>query len=140
MKGLKKALVVSSALLLCIPSVSGIHKASAASNETLSINPTPQEAKITDQGFPLTPKVGIVTGKETDEQAVKVVDDALKAADVKQTIHYDTSEKVTTPVTIWIGGPSENQDSQKVLDQMGIKGPEALKDEGYVLASNKGKK
>jgi hyaluronoglucosaminidase len=140
LKMLKRALVVSSALLLCIPGVQGVQKASAASNVTLSINPTPQEAKIMDQGFPLTPKVGIVTGKKTDEQAFKEVVGALKAADVKQIIQYNAGEKVTTPVTIWIGGPAENQDSKKVLEQMGIKGPDALKDEGYVLASSsKGK-
>jgi hyaluronoglucosaminidase len=141
LKGLKRTLVVSSALLLCVPSVNGIHKVSAASNATLSINPTPQEAKITDQGFPLTPKVGIVTGNKTDEQAVKVVVSALKGADVKQVVQYDSGEKVTTPVTIWIGGPTENQDSDNVLEQMGVKGPDSLKDEGYVLASSsKGQK
>ncbi|QCJ44657.1 beta-N-acetylhexosaminidase [Bacillus sp. S3] len=141
LKSLKRVLVVSSALLLCIPSVNGVTKASAASEVNLAINPKPQELKITDQGFPLTPKVGIVVGEETDEQAVKEVVHTLEAADVIQIIRYNAGEKVTTPVTVWIGGPSENEASAKVLEDMGIEGPEGLKDEGYVLASSsKGKK
>ncbi|GHI01119.1 beta-N-acetylglucosaminidase domain-containing protein [Neobacillus kokaensis] len=95
---------------------------------------------MTEKGFPLTTKVGIVTGSDTDAYAIKEVVGALETAGVKEIIRYTDSKEVTAPVTIWIGGPAENQASVEVLRQMGIEGPEALKDEGYVLASSsKGK-
>ncbi|AZU64316.1 beta-N-acetylhexosaminidase family protein [Neobacillus mesonae] len=126
--------------LSAFPDGSGQASAAAASGGNLALNPIPQELKLSDKGFPLTPNVGIVVDKKTDKQAVNEVVEALEAADVKQIVHIDAGEKVTTPVTIWIGGPSENKDSAAVLDQMGVKGPEALKKEGYVLASSsKGK-
>ncbi|MEH7009826.1 beta-N-acetylglucosaminidase domain-containing protein [Neobacillus niacini] len=138
----KKTLSICSTVLLCVPLMSpnGPAKVSAAATGELALNPTPQEQKVTDKGFPLTPDVGIVVGKETSEQAISEVVEALEAADVKRVVSFQAGEKVTTPVSIWIGGPSENPDSAAVLDQMGIAGPEALKDEGYVLASKqKGK-
>lgn len=116
-------------------------QASAASKGELALNPTPQELKISDKGFPFTPSVGIVADKNSDEQAINEVVEALEAADVKRILRIQPGEKVTTPVTIWIGGPSENKGSAAVLEQMGVEGPESLKDEGYVLVSNqKGKK
>ncbi|MED4203633.1 beta-N-acetylhexosaminidase family protein [Neobacillus mesonae] len=137
----KKALVMSTSLLLSVPMIYGANKASAASEVTPVMNPTPQEVHFTDNGFPLTPKVGIVTGKDTDEYAIKEVVGALEAAEVKEIIRYNDNKQVKTPVTIWIGGPDENQAAAEVLKQMGIEGPEALKKEGYVLASSsKGKK
>ncbi len=137
----KKALLLCTILLLCVPYFNGTNKVAAASGEDLDINPKPQELTTNGKGFPLTPKVGIVTGKETDEQAVSEVVRTLKAADVKKIVRKTAGEKVHTPVTIWIGGPSENEASLKVLNQIGVKGPESLKDEGYVLAtSHKGKK
>ncbi|CEG28705.1 beta-N-acetylhexosaminidase family protein [Bacillus sp. B-jedd] len=137
----KKALVLSTSLLLSVPILQGGNKASAADNAIQSINPTPQEVKVSGNGFPLTPKVGIVTGENTDEQAVKEVVEALEKAEVKKVIRYNDQEKYTTPVTVWIGGPSENEAVTDVLKQMGVESPEALKSEGYVLASStKGKK
>ena len=138
----KQVLAVCVTFGLCTLSTfpNGTGQASAASRGDLALNPTPQELKISDKGFPLTPNVGIVVDKKTDEQAINEVVEALEAADVKQIVRIHAGEKVTTPVTIWVGGPSENKDSDAVLDQMGVVGPESLKDEGYVLVSKqKGK-
>lgn len=131
----KGILIFSLALLLWLPFLSGTSHASAASDEALSINPMPQEVDVTGKGFPLTPVVGIVVGKETDEQAIKEVVQTLKDAGVKRIVRKNAGEKVNTPVTIWIGGPSENEDSIDVLKQLDLDGPETLNDEGYVLAS-----
>ncbi|MEH7009827.1 beta-N-acetylglucosaminidase domain-containing protein [Neobacillus niacini] len=140
----KRVFVACVTFVLCFLSAfpQGTPQASAAGTGGLDLNPTPQEEKISeDKGFPLTPDVGIVVGKDTDEQAIHEVLRALKDADVKRIVRINAGENVTTPVTIWIGGPSENKGSAPVLAQMGVEGPEALKDEGYVLASKqKGKK
>ncbi|MBP1947176.1 beta-N-acetylglucosaminidase domain-containing protein [Virgibacillus litoralis] len=130
----RRILMVCSILLLCVPFLN-TNKVSADSTEDVTINPKPQEMKILGEAFPLTPVVGIVVGKETDEQAIQEVVRALKAADVKQIVRKNAGEKVNTPVTIWIGGPSENQASADVLNQMGVNGTETLKDEGYTLVS-----
>ncbi|ASN07301.1 beta-N-acetylhexosaminidase [Virgibacillus necropolis] len=102
----------------------------------LNMNPIPQEMQIVGQGFPLTPVVGLVIGESTDEAAIREVEQTLKEADVKRIIRKSEGEsKPNTPVTIWIGGPSENQDSSKILQELSVDGPEKLKEEGYVLAS-----
>lgn len=132
----KKALAITTSLLLSFSIIEGANTASAASDVTKSINPTPKEVKMTGNGFPLTPKVGIVTGENTDEHAIREVVQALEAAEVKQVIRYNENTSVTTPVTIWIGGPAENQSAVDVLEQMSVDGPEELKKEGYVLASS----
>ncbi|MFJ7727441.1 beta-N-acetylglucosaminidase domain-containing protein [Neobacillus sp. NPDC097160] len=133
----KQVLAACVTLGLCTLSVfpDGAGQASAASSATPALNPTPQELNISGKGFPLTPNVGIVVDKKTDEQAIHEVEAALEAADVKRIVRIEAGEKVTTPVTIWIGGPSENKGSAAILEQMGVKGPEALKEEGYVLVS-----
>ncbi|MBP1948422.1 beta-N-acetylglucosaminidase domain-containing protein [Virgibacillus litoralis] len=100
------------------------------------INPSPQEVKSSGNGFPLTPKVGIVVGEGTDASAVNEVVKTLNEADVEQIIKKSDSEPApNTPVTIWIGGPSENNASEPVLKKLGVEGPEELKNEGYVLVS-----
>ncbi|MCM3763730.1 beta-N-acetylglucosaminidase domain-containing protein [Neobacillus niacini] len=143
---LKRVLLICFTVLLCLPLAlpTGISQVSAAKAENprkLAINPVPQELKVNSDGFPLTPVVGIVAGKDTDEQAINEVVLALEAAEVKRIEWFNPGEKVNTPVTIWIGGPTENPDSASVLKRLGIEGPQALKDDGYVLASSqKGKK
>ncbi|WP_404452120.1 beta-N-acetylglucosaminidase domain-containing protein [Virgibacillus necropolis] len=87
-------------------------------------------------GFPLTPVVGLVIGANTDEAAVREVEQALNEADVKRIVRKNASESApNTPVTIWIGGPEENQASLEILQQLNVDGPGELKAEGYVVAS-----
>ncbi|WP_010531954.1 beta-N-acetylhexosaminidase family protein [Lentibacillus jeotgali] len=137
MNNWSKYLVLIPILLLCLSALNGISNVSAADEEELTVNPKPQEVNRTGKGFPLTPKVGVVVGEGTDEQAVNEVISALENADVKSIIQKNPGEKVNTPVTIFIGGPSENQGSVNALERHGVQGPEELADEGYVLYAHK---
>nr|WP_254901191.1 beta-N-acetylglucosaminidase domain-containing protein [Tuberibacillus sp. Marseille-P3662] len=141
----RQTLVFCLVLSLLMPMVMGTNSAFAkddAKGNKLGINPSPQVMKKMGRGFPLTPVVGLVIGEDTDEAAVQKVVQALKGADVKRIVRKSTKDAVpNTPVTIWIGGPSENQDTSHVLQQLGVDGPSQLKEEGYVLASgHNGKK
>ncbi|XGA30571.1 beta-N-acetylglucosaminidase domain-containing protein [Virgibacillus sp. CBA3643] len=85
-------------------------------------------------------EVGLVIGENTDEVAVREVEHVLESAGVDRIVRESAGEPTpNTPVTIWIGGPSENQDSLDVLQQLDLEGTEDLKEEGYVLASGKNK-
>src|SRR5699024_10064502 len=113
---------------------------SAADGENSAVNPKPQEMNRTGKGFPLTPKVGVIAGEATDEQAVDEVISVLEGADVKSIIRKNPGEKVNTPVTIFIDGPSENEECANALKKHGWKEPEELANEGNVpLAYKKNK-
>ncbi|CQR46311.1 O-GlcNAcase NagJ precursor [Paraliobacillus sp. PM-2] len=135
----KKIALCGMVLLACVSVFAGVNQASAKDVGEININPTPQEMEKGDKGFPLTPRVGIVVGEETDEHAVNELEAVLKDSDVKKINRFQPGEKVNTPVTIWVGGPSENEASANVLENMDVNGPEALKEEGYVLATGKNK-
>ncbi|WP_431900903.1 beta-N-acetylglucosaminidase domain-containing protein [Nonomuraea sp. bgisy101] len=97
---------------------------------TDQLYPTPQEVTPTGDGFPLTPVVGLVRTTRSDPQAEAVVRKALEAAGV-QRIETTDGEDPKTPVTLWLGGGA---------DRLGVKGPEGLPAEGYVLAAGKGRR
>ncbi|ASK64369.1 beta-N-acetylhexosaminidase [Virgibacillus phasianinus] len=130
--------------MLLVPFLAGgsqTHAQESQKTNKLGINPKPQQLKELGEGFPLTPVVGIVVGENTDEAAIREVTQILEDADVKRIVRKNAGESAPhTPVTIWIGGSSENQDSLDVLQQLGIDGPGELKAEGYVLASSRNKK
>lgn len=90
--------------------------------------PTPQEVTAGGDDFPLTPVVGLVRTSRSDPQAETVVRKALQAAGVRRIETTDGADP-KTPVTLWVGGGS---------DRLGVKGPEGLPAEGYVLATGKG--
>ncbi|HEX7064233.1 MAG TPA: beta-N-acetylglucosaminidase domain-containing protein, partial [Bacillales bacterium] len=122
-----------------LTSIGHVAKAEDRHDAELTISPTPQQLKVTGEGFPLTPVVGLVVGQKTDSDAVREVKHALHAADVRRIVTRKASEgKPETPVTIWIGGPSENPTSMDALQSLGVTGPQDLRKEGYVLASGHG--
>lgn len=101
------------------------------------ISPPPQSEKALSTGFPLTPVVGVVTTAETDPASVKVVDEVLRhwgVTDIRQTTDGSDPD---TPVTIWVGGPSENPSSAQALADLGVEEPRGLPAEGYVLAAGR---
>lgn len=139
-KVLSKPLVLCFVFMLFVPFLAEgnqVHAKESQKGNNLNINPTPQKLIELGKGFPLTPVVGLVVGENTDKAAIDEVERVLKDADVKRIIRKEAGESApNTPVTIWIGGPSENKDSIDVLQQLGIDGPKELKAEGYVLASS----
>ncbi|MFJ7936059.1 beta-N-acetylglucosaminidase domain-containing protein [Sporosarcina sp. NPDC096371] len=108
----------------------------ANEGDKLGINPTPQSVTEKGAGFSLTPVVSLVISKETDAAAIREVEAALLAANVEKVERINAGEPLPkTGVTIWIGGPSENQATVEALENLNTPGPEELKDEGYVLVS-----
>ncbi|WP_243646995.1 beta-N-acetylhexosaminidase family protein [Scopulibacillus darangshiensis] len=139
----RKSLVFCLACMLLIPMAIGGGQARAKENtneNSFGINPTPQHLKVIGKGFPLTPKVGLVVGDDTDQSAIKVVEQTLKEAGVNKIIKKKANEASPhTPVTIWLGSFSDNPKAKKALKSV-TSGKEDLKKEGYLLASGIGNK
>ncbi|MCM3741261.1 beta-N-acetylglucosaminidase domain-containing protein [Oceanobacillus luteolus] len=138
----KLLLVLFGTVLLMLAPNNDITHAMKQNKDNITISPTPQHLEVTGKGFPITPVVGLVAGEDTDEAAIREVEQALKDIDVKRIIRSTPGEPTpNTPVTIWIGTPSDNPDITGILNELGVDGPQALKKEGYVLAtSNNGAK
>lgn len=138
----KLLLVLFGTVLLMLAPNNDIAHAMKQNKDNITISPTPQHLEVTGKGFPITPVVGLVAGEDTDEAAIREVEQALKDIDVKHIIRSTPGEPTpNTPVTIWIGTPSDNPDITGILNELGVDGPQALKKEGYVLAtSNNGAK
>lgn len=133
----KLLLFLFGSLLLIVVTNVGTAHAETSDESPVTVSPTPQQLEVNGEGFPITPVVGLVTGENTDEAALREVQQVLEAADVKRIVRSTAGEPApNTPVTIWIGSTSDNPDALDVLNEMGVNGPETLKDEGYVLASS----
>lgn len=104
----------------------------------ISISPTPQFVKQNPGGFEITPEVGLVTSDKTDPYALQVVKETLKSAGVKNIVEKKAGDPiVSNQVTVWVGGPSEIPETDKMLGTLDIDGPDTLPAEGYVLAIGK---
>ncbi|MFJ7936060.1 beta-N-acetylglucosaminidase domain-containing protein [Sporosarcina sp. NPDC096371] len=124
-------------MLLLVTGLTGEKISYANDGDKIVINPTPQSLVEKGEGFSLPPVVGLVIGEETDATAIREVEEALQAANVKQIERSNAGEPLPdTTVTIWLGGPSENEATAKVLKDLKVAGPEELKAEGYVLVSD----
>ncbi|HET7578139.1 MAG TPA: beta-N-acetylglucosaminidase domain-containing protein [Bacillales bacterium] len=135
-----KLIMICLALMLLVPASftvnGGSANAKSPGKEKIVVSPTPQQLKVTGNGFPLTPVVGLVTGDQTDPSAIQEVVNVLKSHGVKQIVKRHADEQVPeTPVTIWVGTPSDNAASVQALKTMDVTGPESLKPEGYILVS-----
>lgn len=120
----------------------GVKQTSAKNENDIKINPSPQEMEIDDEGFPLTPRVGIIVGENADEHALNELEAVLKASDVKKIEHFEPGDKVNTPVTIFLDNPSDNEDDDEMdelLEDVELDGLaeelEDVKDEGYILST-----
>ena len=134
----KKWCMLSFAILLLLSTdFIGGGETYGKSEEAVVINPTPQSLDVRGEDFPLTPVVGLVVGDGTDSASVREVEDTLKAAGVKRIERRGADEDAPdTPVTIWVGGPSENPASVSVLESLNTEGPDELGEEGYVLVTD----
>jgi hyaluronoglucosaminidase len=139
----KKSLLLFVGLTLLVPAPFATNRsatyAKAADKDQIIVSPTPQHMQINGEGFPLTPVVGLVTGEQTDPAAIDQVMNTLHAADVKRIVRKDDGTNPHTPVTIWMGTPSDNPGMKAALEDLDVQGPEDLKKEGYVFASGEGK-
>ena len=133
----RKFIVPGLAIMLLVLMGLNVDKVSYANEgDKLGINPTPQSLTENGEGFLLTSVVGLVIGKETDTAAIREIEAALMAANVEKIERSNAGDPLPkTDVTIWIGGPSENEATAEVLESLNTQGPEELKEEGYVLVS-----
>ncbi|WP_405098159.1 beta-N-acetylglucosaminidase domain-containing protein [Micromonospora sp. NBC_01412] len=98
--------------------------------------PTPQHLDVRNGTVTIPSSVGLVVGKDTDPNATKAVKQVLRAAGVDRlvTAHADDPSP-RTPLTVYLGGPSENAATAGILNQLDVDGPAGLSEGGYVLAA-----
>ncbi|WP_246366905.1 beta-N-acetylhexosaminidase family protein [Paraliobacillus salinarum] len=128
--------------LVVVSLFTGVKQTSAKDENDVKINPSPQEIEIDDEGFPLTPRVGIIVGENADEHALNELEEVLKDSDVKKIEHFEPGDKVNTPVTIFLGNPSnveEENEMEDLLEEVELEDLadelEDVKDEGYILST-----
>ncbi|MFJ7727440.1 beta-N-acetylglucosaminidase domain-containing protein [Neobacillus sp. NPDC097160] len=118
-----------------------IGKAKASETYEMSVSPIPKSLKQTDKGFPLNPKVGLVTETGTDPAAIAELKQALKKAGVTTIVESDIKNpKLQAPVIIWLGEFSDPDELKTIQQHTGLKDLEMTKEEGYIVASNHGTK
>src|SRR3954467_5250037 len=120
-------LALTSPLALAAPSATA---APAATVAAPAITPEPQQVVQRNDGFPLTPVVGLVRTSRSDADAERVVREALDRAGVK-TIRPTDGGDPGTPTTIWLGR------SAAVLSALHVQDSTGLPAEGYVLAAGR---
>ncbi|MEU8247325.1 beta-N-acetylglucosaminidase domain-containing protein [Nonomuraea sp. NPDC048916] len=103
---------------------------SPAQADSVPISPPAQQVESRDDGFPLTPVVGLVRTGQSDPHAETVVRRTLAKAGVRQVSATDGDDP-HTPVTIWLG------DGGAALALLDVEGAADLPAEGYVLAAGR---
>lgn len=145
----KKKLFTKTALSVClmtglfVPSALQETKAaSKAENINFTVSPTPKSMQIKGNGFPLNPKVGIVTENDTDDIAVLEVKDALKKAGVKKMIESNINQNPSlpnAPLLIWVGEFADKDELKMIEKNVGIKDLDIHHKEGYIVSSGNSK-
>lgn len=105
-----------------------------------TVSPTPKSIKSTGKGFPLNPKVGLVTETGTDPSAITELKETLKAAGVKKIEVSNINAPVLhAPVIIWLGEFSDMAEVNTIKNNTGIEELSITGKEGYVLTAKQGK-
>lgn len=126
-------------LALAIPMLASPTPASAQTSQTVvpQISPVPQSLQTVGDSLAIPSEVSVVTGTTTDAPAIQAVEDILKQAGVQTIKRVQDHEIPTSPLNVWIGGPSENSSSAAALQALGVTGLNDLPQDGYILASGK---
>jgi hyaluronoglucosaminidase len=133
---LSASLLAGMALPVNVPAAKAIE---TVPNNAIIIAPTPQSLEKTGPGFPLNPKVGLVTETGTDPSAINELKNTLKKAGVKEIVESDiNSPKLQEPVVIWLGEFSDDNEVQTIKEDTGIKNLSVSENEGYTLISKQG--
>ncbi len=106
-----------------------VQAAQEPAEEPVSVWPAPRELTQRDDGFPLTPVVGLVTSEDADEATEREIRRVLREAGVRRIVPVHDGSR--TPVTVWLG------DGGRVLSELGVSGADALAAEGFVLAAGR---
>lgn len=134
LKAVISACLVSGVLFpLNIPAAG---KAKASETYELTVSPIPKSLEQTDKGFPMNPKVGLVTEKGTDSQAIAQLKQALIKAGVKSIMVSDiTNPNLQAPAIIWMGEFSDRDELKTIQQHTGLEDLEMTKKEGYIVTS-----
>jgi hyaluronoglucosaminidase len=137
LKAVASACLVSGLLIpLDIPNIG---KAKASEAYEITVSPIPKLVKQTEKGFPLNPKVGLVTETGTDPAAIAELKQALKKAGVTTVVESDIKNpKLQAPVIIWLGEFSDPDELKTIQQHTGLNDLEMSKEEGYIVASKHG--
>ncbi|MED4203597.1 beta-N-acetylglucosaminidase domain-containing protein [Neobacillus mesonae] len=134
--------VVSACLVsgLLVPlDIPKIGKAKASESYEITVSPIPKSLEKTDKGFPLNPKVGLVTETGTDPAAVAELKQAIKEAGVTTVVESNIKNpKLQAPVIIWLGEFSDPDEMKIIQQYTGLQDLEMTKKEGYIVASKHG--
>jgi hyaluronoglucosaminidase len=107
--------------------------------ELPTLYPTPKQVTARPDGVPITPRVGIVVGKQTDAAALRVVEQTLTQAGATSLVYAGEDQPTpAAPLVVWVGGPGENAASADALGALGLEGPAGMGTEGYVAAVGRG--
>lgn len=134
--------VVSACLVsgLLVPlDIQKVVKAEASKSYEVTVSPIPKSLEQTDKGFPLNPKVALVTEEGTDPSAIDELRQALKKAGVTTIVESDIKDpKLQAPVIIWLGEFSEPDELKTIQQHTGLEDLDMTKTEGYIVASKQG--
>ncbi|NYE03374.1 hyaluronoglucosaminidase [Bacillus niacini] len=116
-----------------------IGKAQGSKSFELTVSPIPKYLEQTDNGFPLNPKVALVTEEGTDPAAINELKQALKEAGVTTIMESSMKDpKLQAPVIIWLGEFSAPDELKIIQQHTGLVDLEMTKNEGYIVASKHG--
>ncbi|WP_066309448.1 beta-N-acetylglucosaminidase domain-containing protein [Bacillus sp. FJAT-29814] len=108
-------------------------------NYNPTVSPIPKYMKTTAHGFPLNPKVSLVTEKGTDPAAITELKEALTKAGVTMIVESDiTNPSLQAPVIIWLGEFSDEAEVKTITEKTGIKDLTINNKEGYLITSKQG--
>ncbi|WP_308460668.1 beta-N-acetylglucosaminidase domain-containing protein [Streptomyces sp. Ru72] len=118
------------------PAVAADHAATASIPE---IWPTPRQVRPGHGSQPVPERVVEVVGHDTDPPARRLVESVLRGAGAR-TIDTVTAGAPVPPaaLTVYVGGPTENPATARVLARLGASSPAGLPSGGYELASGQG--
>jgi|GEM_PF-691842 len=107
--------------------------------ELPTLYPTPKQVTARVDGVLVTPRVGLVVGKQADRTVLDVVERSLRKAGAAELIYANDDQPTPAePLVVWVGGPGENTASADALGALGISGPAGMGAEGYVAAVGRG--
>src|SRR5690625_2750384 len=131
------ALLASAALMLetAVPHAPGSAQQQAPAQPSdvseIAVSPEPTQMKTRDDGFAVSPVVGLVATGNSDAHAERVVREALTQAGVR-VIRDTDGEDPGTRSTVWLGGSDE---ALRILD---VEPAGDMGAESYVFAAGTG--
>ncbi|MFJ5302410.1 beta-N-acetylglucosaminidase domain-containing protein [Streptomyces sp. NPDC088350] len=124
---------------LTIPSLSTTATAASAVSAHTQVWPTPKSLHPRPGQLTVPERVVEVVGAGTDPSARHLVETVLHeaGADLITTVSPGDPPPAPAALTVYVGGPSENTATARVLKSLGASSPAGLPSGGYALASGR---